>query len=107
MIDNNDSEATQDNNTLFSEIQLSGDIDEPSSSGTPLDTDFRLSRLRRSTIIDRRTSSNLPIRSNSFADIEKVIKIIFNKGQVSIRAFFCPKQFSKRVTYSESASNSE
>ncbi len=88
MIDNNDSEATQDNNTLFSEIQLSGDIDEPSSSGTPLDTDFRLSRLRRSTIIDRRTSSNLPIRSNSFADIEKVIKISFNKFILFFLFFF-------------------
>ncbi len=31
----------------------------------------------------------------------------FIKGQVSLRPFFDPKYFSKRLTYSESASNSE
>jgi hypothetical protein len=72
--DDIDNEATQDNNTLFSEIQLTGDIDEPSSTGTTLDTDYRLSRLRRSTIIDRRTSSSLSTRTNSVINIEKVIK---------------------------------
>jgi hypothetical protein len=29
------------------------------------------------------------------------------KGQVAVRPFFCPKIFLKRITYSESASNSE
>lgn len=66
-------EATQDNSTLFSEIQLTGDIDESSSNGTSLDTDFRLSRLRRSTMIGRNSSANLPTRANSVASIEKVI----------------------------------
>ncbi len=80
MIDDNDNESTQNNDTIFSEIQLSGDIDESSSSGTTLDTDFRLSRLRRSTIIDRRTPSSLSTRANSVIDIEKVIKkIVFFK----------------------------
>jgi hypothetical protein len=80
VIDDNDNESTQNNDTIFSEIQLSGDIDESSSSGTTLDTDFRLSRLRRSTIIDRRTPSSLSTRANSVIDIEKVIKkIVFFK----------------------------
>jgi superoxide dismutase len=34
-------------------------------------------------------------------------EIHFNKGQVAVRPFFCPKYFLKRITYSESASNSE
>ncbi len=80
MIDDNDNESTQNNDTIFSEIQLSGDIDESSSSGTTLDTDFRLSRLRRSTVIDRRTPSSLSTRANSVINIEKVIKkIVFFK----------------------------
>jgi hypothetical protein len=71
VLDDNETEATQDNDTLFSEVQLSGDVDEPSSIGTTLDTDFRLSRLRRATTLGRRTSSNLS-RSNSVIHIEKV-----------------------------------
>ena len=35
-------------------------------------TDFRLSRLRRSTVIDQRTASGLSTRSNSIINIEKV-----------------------------------
>lgn len=64
-----DGEETQDDKTLFSEIQLSGDIDQPT---TALDTDLRISRLRRSNINDRRTSSSLSTRSNSVVNIEKV-----------------------------------
>ncbi len=71
MLDQNETEATQDNDTLFSEVQISGDVDESSSTGNTLDTDFRLSRLRRMSTIGRRTSSNLS-RSNSVAQIEKV-----------------------------------
>lgn len=71
MLDQNETEATQDNDTLFSEVQISGDVDESSSTGNTLDTDFRLSRLRRMTSIGRRTSSSLS-RSNSVAQIEKV-----------------------------------
>ncbi len=48
-MDNQD-EATGDNRTLFSEVQLSGDIDEPTSNMSSLDADFRLSRLRREPI---------------------------------------------------------
>jgi hypothetical protein len=48
-MDNQD-EATGDNRTLFSEVQLSGDIDEPTSNMNSLDADFRLSRLRREPI---------------------------------------------------------
>lgn len=70
--DSIDNEATQDNNTLFSEIQLTGDIDESSTSETAIDTDFRLSRLRRSTTINRRMSSSVPTRANSISTIEKV-----------------------------------
>jgi hypothetical protein len=75
-MDDNDKEATQDNDTLFSEVQLTGDVDESSTSGTNLDRDFRLSRLRRSTTIDRRMSSSLITRANSVVDIEKVIKSV-------------------------------
>ena len=73
-----DTEETQDNKTIFSEIQLSGDVDLPVSTGTTLDTDFRLSRLRRPTIIDRRTSTPGSTRSNSIANIEKVKTKIFS-----------------------------
>jgi hypothetical protein len=78
--DEKDVEATGDNNTLFSEVQLSGDIDEATSNATAFDTDFRITRLRRSTILDRRTASGLSTRSNSALDIEKVIKIYSNKA---------------------------
>lgn len=53
----NHDEATGDNRTLFSEIQLSGDTNEPRSDTNTLDADFRLSRLRRSPIEDQRLSS--------------------------------------------------
>lgn len=53
----NHDEATGDNRTLFSEIQLSGDTNEPRSDTNSLDADFRLSRLRRSPIEDQRLSS--------------------------------------------------
>jgi len=65
-----ESEETQDNKTLFSEIQLSGDIDQSNSA---LDTDLRISRLRRSNINDRRESSSLSTRSNSSVNLEKVM----------------------------------
>jgi hypothetical protein len=68
VLDENETEATQDNDTLFSEVQISGNVDEPSSSGSTLDTDFRLTRLRRMTTIGQRAS----LRSNSVAQIEKV-----------------------------------
>ena len=71
VMDEHETEATQDNDTLFSEVQISGEVDEPSSSGNTFDQDFRLTRLRRMTTIGRRTSSNLS-RSNSVAQIEKV-----------------------------------
>jgi hypothetical protein len=92
VIDNtNNDEAAGDNNTIFSEVQLSGDVDESTAQRTTLDTDFRLSRLRRSTIIDRRMSSVLSTRSQSFVSIEKVIKIISDKF-ISI-VFFSKKKF--------------
>ena len=70
--DGDDDEATGDNSTLFSEIRLTGDVEETASSGTAFDTDFRLSRLRRATTIDGRISSASSMRSNSIASIEKV-----------------------------------
>ncbi len=75
-MDDNDKEATQDNDTLFSEVQLSGNVEELSTSRTTLDRDFHLSRLRRPTIIDRRMSSNMITRANSVVDIEKVMKSV-------------------------------
>ena len=72
MLDETETEATQDNDALFSEVQLSGDVDQTSSTGTALDTDFRLSRLRRSTVVGRGISSSFSTRSNSITAIEKV-----------------------------------
>lgn len=80
VIDENDDdaqEATGDNNTLFSEIQISGDIDEITTSGSAFDEDFRISRLRRPTVFDRRTASGLSTRSNSTINVEKVAKNSF------------------------------
>jgi hypothetical protein len=92
VIDNtNNDEAAGDNNTIFSEVQLSGDVDESTAQRTTLDTDFRLSRLRRSTIIDRRMSSVLSTRSQSFVSIEKVVKIISDKFITIV--FFSKKKF--------------
>ncbi|CAF0819266.1 unnamed protein product [Rotaria sordida] len=72
-VDNNiDDEATGDNRTLFSEIQLSGDIDESTSNTNALDADFRLSRLRRSSIDDQRVPSVLSAASQIVVnDIKK------------------------------------
>jgi hypothetical protein len=75
VIDNED-EATGDHRTLFSEIQLSGDIDEPLSNTSILDVDFRLSRLRRSPMDDQRISSALSTTSRSVVNDTKVIKLI-------------------------------
>ncbi len=74
MLDDNETEATQDDSTLFSEAQLGGDTDESSSTQTALDADFRVTRLRRPTIVDPKIPSNLPISLNSDINIEKVIK---------------------------------
>ncbi|CAM4871450.1 unnamed protein product [Rotaria socialis] len=52
-------EATGDNRTLFSEVQLSGDINESASHDSGLEADFRLSRLRRTSVEDQRISSAL------------------------------------------------
>ena len=71
VLDENETEATQDNSSLFSEIQLSGEVEGTTSTGTDLDRDIRFRRLRRSTTIDRRTS-HLLSRGNSVAEIEKV-----------------------------------
>jgi hypothetical protein len=67
-------EATGDNRTLFSEIQLSGDTSESTSNITALDADFRLSRLRRSPMDDQRVSSALSAVSRSVVNDTKVIK---------------------------------
>ncbi|CAF3722133.1 unnamed protein product [Adineta steineri] len=69
--DNNSMEETGDNNTLFSEVQLSGDIDASGLDETTLDTDLRISRLRNSATTDRKKSSISLTRSNNIADIEK------------------------------------
>ena len=53
--------ATGDNRVLFSEIQLIGDTTESIFNSTKLDTDFRLSRLRRLYLDhQQRASSALP-----------------------------------------------
>ena len=72
MLEDNETEATQDDETLFSEVQLSGEVDGSSASGTTLDRDSRFNRLRRATTVDRRASSIFPIRANSIISIEKV-----------------------------------
>ncbi|CAF1138830.1 unnamed protein product [Rotaria sordida] len=82
MVDDNDDdshEATSDDNALFSEIQLSGGIDE--SSGTTLDTDSRLSRLRRSKAIDGKISSGLRRNSDSIFNFEKKFPGISDKRE--------------------------
>ncbi|CAF4208528.1 unnamed protein product, partial [Rotaria magnacalcarata] len=56
-------EATGDNRTLFSEVQLSGDINESATHDNGLEADFRLSRLRRSSVQDQRISSALSAAS--------------------------------------------
>ncbi len=72
LVIDNDDEATGDNRTLFSEIQLSGDIDESTSNMNALDADFRLSRLRREpTDDDQRVSS---AESRTIANDIQVIK---------------------------------
>jgi hypothetical protein len=72
----NESEATGDNRTLFSEIQLGGDINESQSNTNALDADFRLSRSRRSPIDDQRISSALSTTSRTVTNDNKVIKMI-------------------------------
>ncbi|CAF1584923.1 unnamed protein product, partial [Adineta steineri] len=69
--DNNSMEETGDNNTLFSEVQLSGDNDASGLDETTLDTDLRISRLRNSATTDRKKSSISLTRSNNIAEIEK------------------------------------
>ena len=72
VLDENESEATQDNSALFSEVQLSGDVEATTENvATNPDRDVRFRRLRRSTTIDRRTSSVLS-RMNSVVEVEKV-----------------------------------
>ncbi|CAF2386113.1 unnamed protein product [Rotaria sp. Silwood2] len=67
-----DDEATGDNRTLFSEIQLSGDIDESISTTNALDADFRFSRLRHSPLEEQRVSSALSAASRIVVnDIKK------------------------------------
>jgi hypothetical protein len=73
---NNEDEATGENRVLFSEIQLSGDIDEFQSNTNTLDADLRLSRLRRSPMDDQRISSALSTTSRSVVNDTKVIKLI-------------------------------
>jgi hypothetical protein len=70
----NDDESTGDNRTLFSEIQLSGDINESESNTNMLDADFRLSRLRRSPMDDQRVSSALSAATRNVTHDTKVIK---------------------------------
>ncbi|CAF4538264.1 unnamed protein product [Rotaria sp. Silwood1] len=71
-MDDDHDEATGDNRTLFSEIQLSGDINESMENTNALDADFRLSRLRRSSIEDQRISSALSAASRIVVnDIKK------------------------------------
>ncbi|CAF1289618.1 unnamed protein product [Rotaria sp. Silwood1] len=82
MVDDNDDdihEATADDNALFSEIQLSGGIDE--TTGTTLDTDSRLSRLRRSKTIDGKTSAGLIKRSESTFNFERKFPGVSDKRE--------------------------
>ncbi len=74
--DNNDDEATGDNRTLFSEIQVSGDVNEFKSNTNTLDADFRLSRLRRSPLGDQRASSSLSTTSQTVVKNNQVLKLI-------------------------------
>lgn len=60
-------EATGDNRTLFSEVQLSGDVDESSSTINAIDADYRVSRLRRSITGETRASSALSMSSQGIA----------------------------------------
>ena len=65
-----DDEATGDNETLFSEVQLTGDVEEASTSA-PSAESIRLHR--RSTIIDERRLSLAPhARTVNRSEIEKV-----------------------------------
>ncbi|UJR09794.1 hypothetical protein I4U23_014020 [Adineta vaga] len=77
--DTADQQETADNKILFSEIQLSGDVEASSLQETTLDIDLRLSRLRRSTTIDRRMSSDSLTRSDSTTDLEKQFPGVVDK----------------------------
>ncbi|CAF3009308.1 unnamed protein product [Rotaria sp. Silwood2] len=81
MVDDTDDvhEATADDNALFSEIQLSGGIDE--STGTTLDTDSRLSRLRRSKTIDGKASTGILKTSDSILNFEKKFPGVSDKRE--------------------------
>jgi hypothetical protein len=83
-----DDEATGDNPTLFSEVQLSGDVDEPVNNGTSMDNDFRLNQMRRPTISGRRVSVAPPVRPPSLIDIEKVIQLNL---EMSLSSFSCQR----------------
>lgn len=75
LVSDGDDEATGDNRTLFSEIQLSGDVNDSTSSTNALDADFRLSRLRRSSVEDPRVSSALSAASRMVTNDVKVIEL--------------------------------
>jgi hypothetical protein len=81
LVYDHEDEATGDNRTLFSEIQLSGDIDESASNANTLDADFRLSRLRRSPLDDQRVSS---ATSRSVVNDNKVIQMILIKSMFGL-----------------------
>ncbi|CAF1076276.1 unnamed protein product [Rotaria magnacalcarata] len=77
--DTNDhvAEATAENNALFSEVQISGEVDE--LNGTNLETDARLSLLRRSKISDEKGPLSAAARLEIIADFEKKFPGITDK----------------------------
>lgn len=85
-------EATADNEALFSEIQLSGDVDTQASNGSILDTDFQLSRVRRARNSQGKRSSE-DVRADSIVTIEKVRKFYLYFGFDRYCVFlFCYKK---------------
>ncbi|CAF4490208.1 unnamed protein product [Rotaria socialis] len=77
--DTNDhvAEATGENSALFSEVQISGEVDE--SNGTNFETDARLSFLRRSKISDEKGPFGAAARLEIIANFEKKFPGIADK----------------------------
>lgn len=69
---NDEEEATGDDHTIFSELQLSSGTEKSIFHLNKLDADARLQRLRRSNIDDQRVSSAASTSTRSMNTEEKV-----------------------------------
>ena len=72
LVTDGEDEATGDDHTLFSEVQLTSDTEKSIFHLSKLDPDARLTRLRRSNIDDQRMSSAASLSSRSVNNEDKV-----------------------------------